>query len=110
MKNLGLTDADIRDMFGDFGNFADYWLNIYGPPDHKGWRSADDFLKEMQKRETATWSPDDETIEALMKNEFTAGGGLTGATQELLDIRAALVRDGKRALEWERKLGRLART
>lgn len=106
---MKISEEEVRDMFGDSGNFADYWLNIYGPPDHKGWTSADKLLRKMAAAEAEAWDPDDEMIESVMSHEFTAGGGLMGATPELTSIRASIIKAGEQALAWERKLGRLAR-
>jgi len=96
--------SEVHEMFGDEGNFADYWLNLQ-PIDHRGgWRSADLLLKQYARREDREWKPEDEATIALMRHEHEGGGGggMTGLTPELVRLYNELVRSGQRSLEWQR--------
>lgn len=112
MKSLGITHDDLRKWFGDWGNIEDYWLGY--PPstnsfmsDDSGWSSAEAVLRAMRAREIEKWRKEDSATEALMRIG-TSGGGLTGVEGIYYDVLAGVVASGKRALDEQSNVERLA--
>jgi len=95
----GFTQEELEEMFG-VGNFEDYWLNWYPVDDRPGWQSAEKFVKALPYE----WDAKEDAIEALMRHDPGGrGGGLQGDTPALHLVRDGLLRDGRVALEWERR-------
>lgn len=94
-------------LFGDSGNYADYWLgqpslNTY-ISDDVGWVPLELLLRAWRYREIRLWNSEDDAFEALHGNQSERGGGLKGGTPELTRVRALLIAAGHRALALEGK-------
>ena len=104
-------------LFQD-GNWEDFWLGqppgtnsfIMGGPATElglpGWTSIEEVLRHMRAHETMTWTPQRDLVLSLLKHDTERGGGIQGATPELQRYRSSLLSRGRKALEWERRIGR----
>lgn len=103
---------EVLEMFGYEGNTEDYWLGTpYDRTSNVGWRSADDVVADMRRREIADWSykkfkvgdswESREGIERMVQDEPNArdrAGGLVGVDPSLYyRVKAKLVALGSLA-------------
>jgi len=100
-----------EDLFGDEGNYEDYWLGTpyemtWGQP---GWFSIELFLRAMREREVDGWDSEYEKHEAYLQNLPERGGGLTGTSPQVAHTRQALIRAGTAMREAEARADELAR-
>lgn len=95
-------------VFGDIGNYEDYWLGTpaYDRQPETGWFSVESLLRTVNKQEAAAWSTSLDEAAALM-SEQAQGGGLTGVHSDYFDILRAVVKSGERAAAEERRFDRL---
>ena len=100
-----------EELFGDEGNYEDYWLGTpYDMTWYKpGFFSIELFLRVMRKREIDDWGPSDEMYGALLRNLSERGGGMVGTTPQVSHTRRALVSTGHEMREAEARADELAR-
>ena len=94
-----------EELFGDIGNFEDYWLgvpdrdNTSGQP---GWASVNKLIDDIRVRETTEWANGKyDEIEAYLEHDMPDGGGLTGIDGFYLTVKHRIMEQGMRALELE---------
>lgn len=93
-----MTISEEEELFGEIGNFADYWLGIPSMNAREGtWVSAETFLTAMRREEE--FEPNRDSIESLMGSDGERGGGLSGSTPELRAIRAGIIAIGQASLD-----------
>jgi hypothetical protein len=113
-----ITPEEVHQMFGDEGNYEDYWL---GQPhytntfimDNVGWTSAEEVLKGMQEREQFEWNApplftgeNRDTIRKIIADEPNAvdrAGGIMDISPEFHHVRSRLLARGRLAHEMEMK-------
>lgn len=91
---------EVREMFGEAGNFEDYWLGPgHKPPADEGvWVSAETFLRALRTQEREAWTPERDALEQLTAeapNALDRGANLVGLEPVYGAVKSGLMKLGE---------------